>query len=325
MKAASRVLMAIGFAFAAAVAVALVFEMDVVQRQHKGTITILRGENAFQISGDLKSEGCIGSRIMFLLYVLKDGDLKKMKAGEYDLSNLGDEAIVEKLSKGQTVARFLTITPGQTVAVIAANLQKIGVVGAGAFVGKNNSSLEAKYRFLNDISPDGSLEGFLFPDTYQIEPKTTADDITSIMLDNFDKKLTSELRQEIANQQKTIYSVITMASIVEREVKTPADKRVVAGILWKRIGIGMPLQVDSAVLYDNNGVFDKTKNSPYNTYLFAGLPPGPICNPGMDSIEAAIYPQKTDYLYYLSAADGTTVFSKTYDEHLANRSKYILK
>jgi UPF0755 protein len=317
--------MAVGFICAAAVAAAFVFEMDVVHRLHKETITILRGENAFQISGDLKSEGYISSRLIFLFYVAKDGAVKKMKAGEYDLRGLSYEAIVDKLTKGLTVAKFFTVTPGQTIADIAAGIQKIGIIDARKFTGEDNRPLEAKYEFLNDLPPGSSLEGFLFPDTYQVEPETTADDIKSIMLDNFDKKLTSGLRQEIVDQQKTIYAVITMAAILEKEVKTSADKKIVAGILWKRIGMGMPLQVDSAILYDNNGVFDKAKNSPYNTYLFAGLPAGPICNPGMESIVAAIYPQKTDYLYYLSARDGATVFSKTYDEHLANRSKYILE
>ena len=325
MKTVSSILMVAGFICAVAVAAAVVFEMDVVHRQHKETITILRGENAFQISGDLKSEGYIRSRLIFILNVAKVGDMKKMKAGEYDLRGLGYAAIVEKLSKGQTAAKFFTVTPGQTMADVAASIQKIGIIDARKLTGGDNRPLEAKYQFLNDLPTGGSLEGFLFPDTYQVEPETTADDIKSIMLDNFDKKLTSNLRQEIADQQKTIYTVITMASILEKEVKTPADKKIVAGILWKRMGMGMPLQVDSTILYDNNGVFDKAKNSPYNTYLFAGLPAGPICNPGMDSIVAAIYPQKTDYLYYLSAADGTTIFSKTYDEHLTNRSKYILE
>ena len=133
-------------------------------------------------------------------------------------------------------------------------------------------------------------------------------------------------RQELKNQGKTVPDIVTMASILEKEVKTMNDKKIVAGILWKRLEAGMPLQVDSSLLYykaSGSGTFDKEIDSPYNTYKYSGLPAGPICNPGIESIEAAISPQESKYWYYLSAKDGTTIFSKTYDEHLANKAKYL--
>ena len=147
------------------------------------------------------------------------------------------------------------------------------------------------------------------------------------MIVNFDKKLNSDLRQQILEQKKTIFDVITMASLLEKEVRTLEDKKIVSGILWKRLSVGMALQLDCTVNYvtgkNHPGVLIKdTKiNSPYNTYKYPGLPKGPISNPGMNSIIATLNPTKTDYWFYLT--DGTTHFSKTAEEHSAKKAKYL--
>jgi UPF0755 protein len=149
------------------------------------------------------------------------------------------------------------------------------------------------------------------------------------MLINFDDKITSDLKKEIKNQNKTLFEIITMASMIEKEVKTMEDKKIVSGILWKRMDSGMRLQVDATVLYAQNkeGLKVYTKDtqidSPYNTYKNDGLPLGPISNPGIDSIIAAVYPTKTAYYYYLSASDGKTIWARTLEDHNNNKIKYL--
>jgi len=188
--------------------------------------------------------------------------------------------------------------------------------------------LKEKYQFLESVPAGSDLEGFLAPDTYQLGAQSDAAAFVAMALDNFDKELTPRMRQDIAAQGKSVFEIVAMAAMLEKEVRTLDDKKLVAGILWKRLDAGMPLQVDSTLLYykvpgADSGAVDKEVNSPYNTYRFAGLPAGPICNPGIESIEAAIYPVKSDYWYYLNAADGKTIFSRNYGEHLINKAKYI--
>ena len=322
---ANKILFLFSFALIVALAAAAVFEFDVSRNLQKGTITIMRGENAFQIANDLKSEGYIGSKLIFLFRVLESGNFRNLKAGEYDFKGLGYSDIVDKLSLGKTSSKTITIVPGWDILDIAKYLQTSGVAQMDDFMAvSTGQSLRKEYDFLAILPENASLEGYLYPDTYQISEKPAAADLARLMLDNFGKKLPVALRDEIKKQGKTIFDVVTMASVLEKEVKTMDDKKIVAGILWRRLDAGMPLQVDSSLLYykaSGSGTFDKEVDSHYNTYKYLGLPAGPICNPGIESIEAAVYPRESKYWYYLSAKDGTTIFSKTYDEHLANKSK----
>jgi len=146
---------------------------------------------------------------------------------------------------------------------------------------------------------------------------------------NFDRKLTNDLRQEIKNQKKSIHEIITMASLVEKEIPDHNERKIVSGILWKRLKTSLPLQVDASIAFILNKKTSKLTHedlavvSPYNTYLNLGLPPGPIANPGLDAIEAAIYPKGSPYWYYLSKPDGGTVFSKTLDEHNEAKARFL--
>ncbi len=150
------------------------------------------------------------------------------------------------------------------------------------------------------------------------------------MLNNFDGKLTDEMQNNIAEQDKTIYEIVTMASIIEKEVRTLEDMEIVSGIFWDRIKYGQPLESCATLAYvlgvnkEQYSIEDTKIDSPYNTYRNPGLPPGPICNPGLNAIKAAIYPQYTEYNYFLSRQDtGETVFSKTLEEHNRNKARYL--
>lgn len=194
-----------------------------------------------------------------------------------------------------------------------------------------------QYDFLADKPKYYSLEGYLFPDTYRIYATSTVSEALDKMLDNFDKKLTQQMRSDIKQQGKTIYEIIIMASIVEKEAaldySPSADNtnaRLIAGIFWNRLEIGQALQSDATLSYyfgdrkPSHSGKQLEVDTAYNTYKYPGLPPTPICNPGILAIKAAIYPLDSDYNYFLSPLDSRQViFSKTYEEHVANKFKYL--
>ncbi len=192
-----------------------------------------------------------------------------------------------------------------------------------------------EFDFLESKPENLSLEGYLFPDTYRVFASSSPEEIVYRLLRNFDLKLNEEMRAEIKRQGKTIHEIITMASIIEKEApifnQTSAqDAKIISGIFWNRLEIGMALQTDASLSYifeDKKSVHSGEElkvDSPYNSYLYRGLPPGPIANPGLIAIEAAIYPVKTDYFYFLTPLDGSRVYyAKTYQEHLNNKYKYL--
>jgi UPF0755 protein len=204
------------------------------------------------------------------------------------------------------------------------------------FASSTPPDLSEKFSFLKDKPSYYSLEGFLFPDTYRVYEDASAADIVDKMLTNFDKKLTPQMRTDIAAQGKTIYEVVIMASLIEKEAPINysdaenKDARIVSDIFWGRIDSGQALQSDATLTYllaDNNASHsgaDLEIDSPYNTYKYKGLPPTPICNPGLRALEAAIYPIKTNYNYFLTSRDGKNIYyAKTYEEHLNNKYKYL--
>ena len=174
----------------------------------------------------------------------------------------------------------------------------------------------------------GAQEGYLFPDTYLFSPSADPASIVKDMHANFDEKI-APLMNDIRASGHTVADIVTMASLIEKEARDETDRRMVAGILWNRVRLGMPLQVDAVFGYINGrdtyspSLADLKVDSPYNTYLHPGLPPGPICNPGLDAIDAAIHPTKTGYLYYLTGKDGKMHYAATYAGHQANLRKYL--
>ena len=294
--------------------IVFIYQMFVPASTEKQEVlfSVERGEGIFQISDNLKAKGLIKNKYVFVLYVFLTGQRDKLQAGEYSLSSsMKISEIVFKIASGDVVKEKITIIEGW-------NLRDIG------WYFENKGMFQAE-----ELYERTKLEGYLFPDTYEIRRGISLDEIVQKMIDNFNVKLTADLRTEIKEQGRTAPEIITMASLLEKEVKTREDKKTVAGILWKRMEIGMPLQVDATVTYITQkqsirvSKEDTKVDSPYNTYKYQGLPAGPICNPGLDSIEAAIYPEETLYWYYLSASDGETIFSKTLEEHNIAKAKYL--
>jgi len=279
--------------------------------QIKKSFLIEKGQGIEEISFNLQKENLIKNRWSFLVYVFFKGDSKRIKAGEYLLSSTQTiPEIVHKFVSGDIIKEKITIIEGW-------NLRDIGWY----FLNKGMFQVEELYELKN-------WEGYLFPDTYEIKKGDTLEEIIKKMLDNFNKKLTAELKEEIENQGKTISEIVIMASLLEKEIKTTTDKEIVSGILWKRLKNNIPLQVDATITYITGKRTSKIPkedleiDSPYNTYKYKGLPFGPICNPGMESILAAIYPFGSDFWYYLSTPE-KTIFSKTLEEHNLAKQKYL--
>jgi len=279
---------------------------------------IEKGSSIKKIAQDLKNEEIIRSSNLFLFYSLITNN-RNIQAGEYLLSpQMNIPQIIEIIVGGKINEEKITIIEGWDLNDIAIYLEEKGI-----------SSKDEFFSITGEPRNKDSLEGYIFPDTYNITSKDTAETIVQKALLNFEKKMTTELKNEIEKQGKTIEEIIIIASIIEKEVKSLEDKKNVSDVLWKRINVQMPLQTCATVLYaigekkPSVSTADTQFDSPYNTYRYRGLPIGPIANPGMNSILAAIYPTKNNYWYYLSAPDGKTHFSTTLDEHNYKKNLYL--
>lgn len=278
-------------------------------------IKISKGETAGAIADLLGKEKVIRSPTIFRAIIFLSGQERNIAAGDYLLAKKeGVFKIAYRLSFG----RFNLIPIRVTIPEGTASFDIPKILG-GDFYGFDRGKF---------LGLSLSEEGYLFPDTYLIYPNATAEEIITQMNDNFNKKIAGKAGS-IKASGKTLKDVIIMASIIEREAGKPEDRKIISGILWKRLYIKMPLQVDAPFAYiSNKSTYDLTtkdlkQDSPYNTYNRVGLPPTPICNPGVDSIDAAINPAQSKYLYYLSDKSGNMHYSVTFEEHKRNKALYI--
>jgi UPF0755 protein len=297
-------------------------EVFVVQfGEHEGTLSF---------ASELRRAGVIRSELPFLYYLFREDLRTKLKAGKYSLSGtMSIPDIVRKIARGETVEKGIKVTfpEGMTAAEMASRLDANGLPGVAFFdvVSHPDASLRSRYAFLAELPTGATLEGFLFPDTYFFDPKQSADVIVTKLLDGFAIRA-MPVFSSISIEKR--YESLILASIVEMEVRTDADRKIVADVFQRRIAAGMPLQSDATVRYVlgetkvKHSLADIAIDSPYNTYKNKGLPPGPISNPGLSSINAVLNPTPNRYLYFLNNPDtGQTVFSETFEEHVANKAK----
>ena len=285
-----------------------------------------------KISQELHDQGFIKSKFVFEFWL----ELKKAEtniiAGSYLFpAKISIYDLSKTLTSGpQDSQSAITLLEGWTRDLMAQALTKKGFSGNEFLqLTAKKTAWQADYNFLQESPNNASLEGYLYPDTYFIDKNTTIENLIIKALNNFDKKLTPELRQEISQQGKTIFEIVTLASIVEREVPNDADKKMIADIFWKRLQASIGLQSDATINFiTGKGLAQPTAedlqvDSPYNTYKYRGLPPGPISNPSIESIKAVIYPTSNSYYYFLTTPEGETIYSRDYDEHLQNKYKYL--
>ena len=291
-------------------------------------IKIISGMDTSIIASKLKSTGVIDSPLKFRILAKINGYEDKLKVGNYTLeTNMSYDDLFTKLLAGERETVNITIPEGFTVKEIAERLDYMNLVDKSEFLRKAKSFVPYDYVEKNDEA-FYYCEGFLFPDTYNVESDVTTDEILNMMAENFEYRLTHSMRDRAYEENLSIYNLITLASLVEKEVRYAEDRPIVAQVFLKRLSLGMPLQTDASLQYlmdvpkEDVTIADTQINSPYNTYLNVGLPPGPIANPGIAAIEAVLYPADTDYLYFVADRSGHNHYSYTYDEHLNLVNQY---
>ncbi|MCD4761062.1 endolytic transglycosylase MltG, partial [bacterium] len=256
----------------------------------------------------------------------------KVMAGVYNIPiNVSIRQLANILVIGPEDSQAsLTLLEGWTRQMMADYFDKKNLSGQDFMTqSARKQNWQEDFDFLTDAPSNVSLEGYIFPDTYYIDNYTTVDDVIIKALNNFDRKLTDDLREEISRQGKTIFEVVNLASIIEREVPQFEDKKMIADVFLKRLEASIGLQSDATINYiTGKGLLQPTLedleiDSPYNTYKYRGLPPGPIANPGIDSIKAVVYPTSNDYYYFLTTPEGEVIYSINYEEHLDNKYKYL--
>ncbi len=284
------------------------------------------GESVQSVAERLKDNELVPSSWAFYKYVKRMSKDKEIEAGRFVLQkSFTIPEIVDALTRSLKDEEAITIIEGLTIAQIDDYLAEKKVLADGAFEACAQLC-SFDFPFLASRPQGASLEGYLFPDTYFVDPQnTSAEMLITRMLSNFQNR-TSGL---FDTSERTIHEIITMASIVEREENSNAERPNVAHILWKRFDSGVALGADATVRYALNKwteplyTSDLESNSPYNTRKFRGLPPGPIGNPGLASIKAALAPEENPYWYYLHDSEGKIHYGKTLEEHNTNKQKYL--
>ncbi len=298
---------------------------------------VKEGETAVEIGERLEEQGLIRSASLFRLLAAYYGVSSSLEAGEYELQrDMTTTQIINRLHRGLVKTEMVTIPEGWRSEQVAEVLEKKGLFSQGEFLKACNSASFA-YGFLTDRPAGATLEGYLFPDTYFVAPKTDAESFVGRMLQNFDERFTATMREKATAQGLTIHQVVTLASIVEREARLPEERPLIAGVFLNRLELGMALDADPTVQYAlaneqasraSDGYWkelsqeDLSIDSPYNTYRYVGLPPGPICSPGLASIQAVLNPAASDFLYFVAREDGSHAFATTLEEHIQNVERY---
>lgn len=299
------------------------------------------GQGAGQTAADLAEAGALSETELFLNYARYYGLDLQFEAGYFIVP---PNTTIPELARLLTEARdpFITLTflEGWRLEEMAAAVERngLGKIDAGRFLDIIQRRVPfdlSPYEFLSSLPPGATLEGFLFPDTYQLPLDTTADDLVRAMLENFDAQVEPTLRQAFGLQGLTLHEAVTLASVVQREAVLDGEKPLIAGVFLNRLQRGMPLQADPTVQYavgyqpetgswwkSGLTLADLRLDSPYNTYVYGGLMPGPIANPGLAALRGVAYPTETSALFFVvdctAAIPHSHVFSETYEEHLAH-------
>ena len=294
------------------------------------TFVISRGETAGSIAQRLQDDGFIRSALAFSYLLYDTGRETSLQSGTYTISAaLTPRELARVFEKAPSEQAVLRIIEGWRLSETATAVNKVfpGILAddfmKAAVVGQRHNTV------LAGLAPETSLEGFLFPDTYFFKPTATATQIVDALLDQFELRVGQTLRQAAVDRKTTIYDIVKLGSIVEREARDRKESATIAGVYSNRLDIGMKLDADPTIQYALGdwrelSLDDLEVESPYNTYRVAGLPPTPICSPGQAALEGAAKPERHPYFYFVAKNDGTGdhAFAKTLEEHEANRVKY---
>lgn len=306
------------------------FASPAIESDNYATISIDEGESIKSIAKKLKKENVINSKFLFNTYLkFSDADTQ-IKSGVFQIplpQNI--PSTIDFLVHNAPSQTKITIPEGFKITQIDARLAANGLIEEGEFI-DCMKTCQIDHELLQYIPNTDNLEGFLYPDTYFVSNTNfEPSELITKMLNNFESKMPKEWENQLGALPETdLYTAIKMASIIEREVLSDKDKRLVSGILWKRYENGWTLGADATLLYekDNNSITaaDIASDSPYNTRKFLGFPPTPISNPSTSSIEAALNPESSAYWFYLTTLDtGEVIYAITNEEHNANKVRYL--
>jgi len=284
-------------------------------------IYIPTGANAAKVAALLKEQGILHMQLPFRLWLRYNGLDRSLKAGEYRFSGGATPAqVAERLTRGDIYFRSITIPEGLTA------METVELLARGGF--GESEKLEAallRTDWIQDLNPSAqNLEGYLFPETYRFGRSNEEESVIRAMVDQFRERMNKIKKESPSPDGWTVPRIVTLASLIEKEVKDPSEQAIVASVLVNRLRLNMPLGCDATIIYamklagtwdGNIRRSDLRMESPYNSYIHRDLPPGPICNPGESAIRAALNPEKTDFLYYVSKNDGTHQFSKDLRSH----------
>jgi UPF0755 protein len=287
---------------------------------------VSEGSSVSSIARSLEKAELIRNHAYFTAVTRLLGVENKIKAGYYEFNTtMSIRALIRKLVKGEVLTTKLTIPEGLTVKEMAQLVQKRVGIPVEAFL---TAVSEYKPEFMTEHDVNYQVEGFLFPDTYQLPYNVTAKQLVKTMVNRFVSMVGIE-PVEVRGRTLSIWEVVTIASLIEEEAKLDEDRPKISGVIYNRLDQRMNLQLCASVLYvlgvkkERLSLADTKIDSPYNTYQNPGLPPGPISNPGMEAIRAAMNPADVEFLFYISTSDGTTYYSKTYEEHLRSIRQHL--
>lgn len=289
-------------------------------------LEIPSGKTLQEIGRLLENEGLVVNAQAFVALATLKGEAHRIRAGIYRLeAPCSTLDLLERLVGGRVELYRVTIPEGWNLVQVAQRLGGMGLVDPEGFLSKATDPVLAS-QLLGFKAP--SLEGFLFPDTYLFPPRTTEQSILQAMVRRFEKAFSAELHSRLLELGWDLLQAVTLASLIEKETSAPEERALVSGVFHKRLRMGMKLESDPSVIYGLDKFNGDLRKShllvphPYNTYVFSGLPPGPICSPGREALRAALFPAETDYLFFVSRNDGTHHFSRTLGEHLRAVSRY---
>lgn len=294
-------------------------------------VRLPESSSASEIAALLAQNGLIRNQKIFLYYCRQKGLDKQLRAGLYELSpSMSLPQVAVQIAQGKVKSKALTVPEGYTVKQIGDLLIKEQICSQQQW--QEALLTPGDYAFLPTgfKQADQRLEGFLFPDTYQIDEASSAKDVLNMMLTDFAKVWEQEFAAQAQQRQISVRDTIIIASLIEREAQVPEERQRIAGVIYNRLRTNMPLQIDATIQYslgqhrETLTYKDLEIESPYNTYKYPGLPAGPIASPGKAAIAAALNPEANEYLYYVAKGDGSHYFSRTYAEHLAAKAKYGL-
>jgi peptidoglycan lytic transglycosylase G len=291
-------------------------------------VDIAPGSSTRTIGENLVLAGVVRNQATFRAAVWLTGTARTLKAGPYRFdSPMRATDVVQKIARGETWVKRVTFPEGLNIVEMSRIFEQQGFGPASSFVAAAHDPMP-----VGNMDPGArDLEGYLFPETYSLPPRTPAARLAHLMVDRFEQLFTSEMQQSAEAHGLTLRQAVTLASIVEKETAQASERPVVAAVYLNRLKIGMGLQCDPTVIYalEAAGRYDGNLtradlefDSPYNTYRYRGLPPGPIASPGLASLKAAVAPAEVDYLYFVSRNDGTHVFARTLAEHNENVRKF---